>query len=242
VLRTLAKGSAPREREITGASCGEVTDAVSVAIALTISEREQAQEPEPATESAPSSPGPELTSDTATEPPPLSDAASPGFALGAGLLLDTGALPNLAPGFEIAGALEWKLLRVGAFLGLFAPQEARLSDDRGGTFDFVLGGIDLCAKPELTSVHLIACAGFELGRISGSGDNVADPRLGDAGWYAPRAELGVGYGFAEVVRIWLRAGAAIPLTRPEFLLDGTDNVHRPSNVSLRGLLAFEIIL
>ena len=241
VLRTLAEGSAPREREIVGASCNEVTDAVSVAIALTISERERAAEPEPIGER----PSPPPSPDAVSVPEAASQPAAPEpphVAIGAGLLVASGALPSLAPGAQVTGALEWKALRIGVFLAVLVPQEAQLPDDRGGTFDLVLGGVDLCAKPELATLHLVACAGFELGRMGGRGDNVADPRLGDAGWYAPRVELGVGFGVADPLRVWLRGGVAVPLSRPEFLLDETDRVHQASNMSFRGLLAVEILL
>jgi hypothetical protein len=238
VLRTLADSSAPREREITGASCAEVTDAVSVAIALTISERErQLSEPEPAVSAPEPVPEAEPSAAPTPEPAPL------GFAIHAGLIVESGALPAPVPGLDLGAALEWRSLRIAAFVALFIPQDEQLpNDDRGGTFDLVLAGFDVCAKPTLDALHLLACAGFELGRIGARGNQVLDPREGDAGWYAPRIELGVGYGFAEIARIWLRGGVAIPLARPQFLLNDSEQVHQPSNTSLRGVLAVEILL
>lgn len=239
VLKTLAQGSAPREREITGASCAEVTDAVSVAIALTISERER-QQHEGTAGSEPPEPSPD-----AEAPASAADEADDklAFAVGAGVLVDAGALPSAVPGLELGGALEWKALRIGAFIAVFVPQDEQLpNEDYGGTFDLVLAGFDVCAKPAFEGLHLLACAGFELGRIGARGNQVVNPREGDAGWYAPRTELGVGYGFAGIVRVWLRGGIAIPLARPEFLLDDDDRVHKPSNISLRGLVALEIVL
>jgi hypothetical protein len=238
VLRTLAEGSAPREREITGASCAEVTDAVSVAIALTISERDHAaDEPSTAHVSVPVPvPDPPF-------PAPSEDADPLHFAIGAGLFLESGALPAPVPGVDLGAALEWRSLRIGVSVALFVPQDEQLpNDDRGGRFDLVLAGLDICAKPVLDSLHLLACAGFELGRIGARGDMVLNERAGDAGWYAPRAELGVGYGFAEIARVWLRGGVAIPLARPQFLLNDTAQVHQPANTSVRGLVAIEILL
>jgi hypothetical protein len=239
VLRTLAKGSAPREREITGASCAEVTDAVSVAIALTISERDQAAD-EPSTPSL-DAPVPAPAPDSPPPNPPESNPLR--FALGAGLLLESGALPSPVPGIDLGAALEWRSLRVAAFAALFLPQDEQLPNDvRGGTFDLVLAGFDLCAKPTLDALHLLACAGFEVGRIGARGDRVRNRREGDAGWYAPRVELGVGYDLAEIARIWLRGGLAVPLARPRFLLNDTAQVHQPGNTSVRGLVAIEILL
>jgi hypothetical protein len=228
VLRTLARGSAPREREIQGASCAEVTDAVSVAIALTISERESEQPEQDV----------EVGSRSTAQ-----DEGTLRFAVGAGVLVDAGGLPNPVPGIDLGGALEWNALRIGAFVAVFVPQDERLpTDDRGGTFDFLLAGFDVCAKREVDALHLLACAGFELGRIGARGDRVLNERDGDAGWYAPRTELGVGYGFARIARVWLRGGIVVPLARPAFFLDDEDVVHQPSTISFRGLLALEIVL
>jgi hypothetical protein len=228
VLRTLARGSAPREREIEGASCAEVTDAVSVAIALTISERERDQ--------------PEQDVEVRSRPT-AQDEGTLRFAVGAGVLVDAGGLPNPVPGIDLGAALEWNALRIGAFVAVFVPQDEQLpTDDRGGTFDFLLAGFDVCAKPEVDALHLLACAGFELGRIGARGDSVLNEREGDAGWYAPRAELGVGYGFARIARVWLRGGIVVPLARPAFFLDDEDVVHQPSTISFRGLIALEIVL
>lgn len=241
LLRTLARGSAPRERAIAGASCVEVTDAASVAIALSISEEERAQRER--TPQAQATPEPVAAS--AAPPVEEEQAPSPGpvFALGLGLLIESGALPSAVPGLELAGALELRALRIAAFAAVFVPQDAELAgDSRGGTFDFVLAGIDLCGHPAFGDIHLLACAGFELGRIGARGKGVLNERDGDAGWYAPRAELGVGYGLAQVARVWLRGGIAMPLSRPEFVLDDTDRVHQPSGASLRGLLAVEVLL
>lgn len=238
VLRTLAEGSAPREREITGASCDEITDAVSVAIALTISERARQEQQHEPSASAPAAEPP-----APAEAPPPSAESPLRFAIGAGLLIEGGALPSAVPGLDLGAALEWRSLRLGASVALFVPQDAQLpDDDRGGTFDFVLAGFDVCGKPAFGSWHLLACAGFELGRIGARGENVINERSGDAGWYAPRAQLGVGYGFAEIVRVWLRGGIAVPLARPEFVLDDTDRVHQPSNTSLRAAAVVEILL
>jgi hypothetical protein len=244
VLRTLATGSAPREREIVGASCSEVTDAVSVAIALTISEEaRQQRERVEATASNPDSATPEAQAEPAAETVAEPASAEPRFAVGVGLLMDAGALPDLVPGLEIAGAFELKVLRIAAFAAVFVPQKTQLPNDtRGGTFDFVLAGIDLCAHPTFETLHLLACAGFEVGRIGARGEDVVNQRDGDAGWYAPRVELGVGYGFLEIARVWLRGGVAVPLARPEFVLDETDQVHQPSSTSLRGSVVVELLL
>jgi hypothetical protein len=204
---------------------------VSVAIALTISEQERAETSVQSTPAAAPTPEPEPSS------------AELQLAVGLGLLTDAGTLPDPAPGLDLAAALELKALRVGAFVAVFLPQDTQLPDQTGGgTFDFVLAGLDLCAHPVLDALHLLACAGFEVGRIGALGKGVVNGRPGDAGWYAPRVELGVGYGIAKVARVWLRGGIAVPLARPQFVLDDTDRVHQPSSTAFRAALAIELLL
>jgi hypothetical protein len=239
LLRTLARGSAPREREIAGASCASVTDAVSVAIALTINEEEQRARA--AEQIAENKPNAEPEPDAEPEPEPASQSPSALFVLGLGPLIDAGALPSAAPGLEVAAALELGVMRIGASFAGFMPQEAELPDASGGRFDFVLGGVDLCGHPLFGDLHLLACAGFELGRIGARGTGIRNWREGDAAWYAPRVQLGVGYGFAEVVRVFVRGGIAVPLARREFQVDG-ERVHQPGSSALRVGVGIELVL
>jgi hypothetical protein len=71
---------------------------------------------------------------------------------------------------------------------------------------------------------------------------VHNPRLGDSGWQALRAELGARYDFVAGLGVLVRAGIAAPLERREFVLDETETVHRPSAVALRALLGLELAL
>jgi hypothetical protein len=240
LLRTLAKGRAPRERVISGASCASVTDAVSVAIALTIDEEEpRALATEPIADG-----GTEATVDASSETPaePRRQASPALFVIGLGPVLDAGVLPDQAVGLDLSAALELGALRLGASFAGFMPQETQLSDATGGArFDFVRGNLELCGHPRFGDFHLLACAGFELGRIGARGTGVRNWRDVEAGWYAPRVLLGVGYGFAKIVRVFLRGGIAMPLTRREFLLDD-EHVHQPDTTSLRASLSVELVL
>jgi hypothetical protein len=238
LLRTLATGSAPRERVITAASCASVTDAVSVAIALTINEEEQRMLAAAEADASASA-----TAEAAPNAEPAAERGSPPalFVLGLGPQLDAGALPNATPGLDVGAALELGLLRVGLSFAAFVPQSAELPDASGGRFDFVFAGVDLCGHPLFGELHLLACAGFELGRIGARGTGVRNWREGDAAWYAPRVLLGVGYGFAKVVRVFLRGGVAVPLARREFQVDG-ERVHRPGSTALRLGVGVELVL
>ena len=46
------------------------------------------------------------------------------------------------------------------------------------------------------------------------------PRLGDARWQALLAELGLSIPVAARVAVLVRVGGALPLSRPQFVVDG----------------------
>ncbi len=245
LLRTLprAAGDAPgtpRERTLDGASCAEVSDAASVAMALTIAEREE----ERSREQAAPLPAPEAS---AAEPADDAEEDAPTalhVSVGAGALLESGALPAVAIGAQLEAALGYGALRVGLVGALFAAQSGeRAGDDSGARFDFVLGGMVVCGESGAApALHLIACAGMEIGRLAAEGMKVSRSRSGDAAWYAPRADVGAFYALTSSLRAGLRAGVAVPLARPEFVLNGDDRVHKPANVSARLLIGLELRL
>jgi hypothetical protein len=256
-VRTIARDGGARVRELTGASCAEVADAAAVAIAMAIEasdESDLAQQPPAgdvaaddapvppdarARDEAPAQPAPERTS-TAASTPASPDALR--FALGAGLMLDHGSLPELAPGAELALSLGWRALRLTALGEFFPNQQTRLSSnpDHGGEFRLALGGLLACGERGFGALAAFGCGGFELGRLSAKGIGVHNPRFGDSGWQALRAELGGRYEFVAGLGVLLRAGIALPLERRAFVLDATQTVHRPSSAALRALIGLEL--
>lgn len=242
VLRTSLSGGEPREREIVGASCDEVTDAATVAMALTLSERDRTQPPPSQVAMLPELEG-EPSSSIDDDEAPQVEPARMRSAVSVGLFFEKGALPEIGFGVEIGAALEYAALRGGLSFATFASQEARLpGDDSGGAFSLMFGALSVCAHPTINAWHLLGCAGFELGSLSAEGKGIEHGRSGSALWTAPRAEIGVGYALAPTLRFWLRGGGAFALARPEFLIEDLGEVHQPDNLSARGLIAFELVL
>jgi hypothetical protein len=242
---------------LTGASCNEVADAAAVAIAMAIEandENDRAAQPAVGDATAVDEPAPpdahargEPTAQPA--PAPVSTAAVVSasgdalrFALGAGAALDYGSLPELAPGAELDLSLGWRALRLTALGTFFPTQQTRLSSnpDHGGEFRLALGGLLACGERRFGALAAFGCGGFELGRLSAKGIGVHNPRFGDSGWQALRAELGGRYELVAGLGVLLRAGIALPLARRAFVLDDTETVHRPSSVALRALIGLEL--
>ena len=86
----------------------------------------------------------------------------------------------------------------------------------------------------------LACGGFELGRLSGTGQGVARPETGDALWRALRADLGVTMALSGNTALLLTGGVAIPLARPAFVLDERNLVYQPSRLAGRFTAGLQI--
>jgi hypothetical protein len=112
----------------------------------------------------------------------------------------------------------------GADLGLFA------------------GALSACVVPfgSSASLTVYACAGWELGRLSGVATGVQMPRHGAALWSAPRTDLGMSWGILET---GLRLGALLtlerPLARDDFELRELGSVHRPPSVVGRAAVGLD---
>jgi hypothetical protein len=203
-----------------------------------------AAEPRP----APAPPAP-----TPTPPPPVAPAPAvivstpqvkrlerPSFALSAGAVGDVGALPGPGVGLEIGGALSLSSLRLIARGTVFASQEKRLADGSGGDFTFAFGTLLACGQVVAGRPTVLGCAGFELGRLSGDGVGLARPRTGGAMWQALAAEVGVLVPVTRRMAAVVRGGASVPLSRPEFIVDGAARVHRAASLDGRLALGLEL--
>jgi hypothetical protein len=69
---------------------------------------------------------------------------------------------------------------------------------------------------------------------------VARPETAVVFWRAARAEAGATAALGANTAILLRAGVAVPFARPEFVLDGSNPVYRPSRVTVRVTAGVEL--
>jgi hypothetical protein len=233
------------ERILTAPSCGAVTEAVEVVLALAISPTAlPAAEPTP--EPPPSAP-PASRALRATTPAPRFTAtrALPRFELGAGAAVDTGTLPRVAAG--LSGRLgltarTWSALVDGWY---WFPQDGYLpGTTTGGHFSWWTVRPAGCALPSALNLEL--CAGPELGRLNGHGIGPGLKSTSDAAtfWLAADAWLEFFVPFARHWRARLAAGAAIPLLgRHPFVLNGISppTVHRPDPAAARAEVGVDFI-
>lgn len=244
-LRTAGVGepAVRGSREIEGATCAELAEAASVAIAVSVrSIAGEAGPIEPQPQPAPAILPP--PSPPVGAPPSLerSGEGTPSWrpAVALALTTDTGALPSTSIGVGLAGSVQHQSLQLGLLATWFGSEDATGADHTGGTFQLAVGGARACFAPRRGRWTPLACGGFELGRLSGTGQGVARPETGEALWRALRANLGVTMALGGNTGLLLTGGVAVPLARPAFVLDGSELVYRPSRLAGRFTAGLQI--
>jgi hypothetical protein len=250
-LETVEGASATRHaRELSAATCGELADAAALAITVSIkslldstgSPRAPDPSAAPPVTAAPTSPRVVPTRTAGTSRREEDVGATPTTrrrTLQVAAQGDEGAMPDFAFGLGLEGALRTGPLRLAALAALFPSQERRLAGAVGGRFQLALVGALACGVAEVGQVGLLACGGGEIGRLSGEGVGVSSPRAQSTLWAAGRAEVGLVLALGPHLAAVLRAGVAVPIFRPTFLLDGSVQVHEARSVTARGALGIE---
>lgn len=237
--RAAGGGAAPAvrgTREIEGATCAELAEAASVAIAVSVrsiaGETAAGAAPRLGVPAAtPSSDTPSPTTLSIARVAPPTPAWHPTIVLA--LAVDAGALPKTGVGVDVEAALQHAALQVVVFGTWFGAQDAAGANNAAGTFQLAFGGALACFAPRRGRWTGLACAGVELGRLAGTGLEVAHPETGAVFWRAARADVGITMTLGGNAGLVLRAGAAVPWSRPEFVLDGAELVYQPSRLAGR---------
>jgi hypothetical protein len=249
------------ERQLSGATCAEVVEAVSVVLALATNPRSsQAEAAEPA-EPAPA-PAPPTPASSSPPPAPAQPPAPPAppaplttparsrreplkLVTGAAFVSDLGALPPPAFGVAARAGLAsgaWSASGAGTY---FFTRHGTLASDSGKGGDFSLwsaAGLG-CGALYRRALRVELCAGAEVGHIQGQGFGLppgANKRVGSV-WAALLAGPELAFSVAEPLRLRLGLAAAVPMAgRHPFTLEG-NTVHQPEPVTLRSTLGVEVV-
>ncbi|MEY4548477.1 MAG: hypothetical protein RL685_4672 [Pseudomonadota bacterium] len=255
LVRTSAE-SGVSERVLMAPSCSKLVDTLAVAMALAV-EAAASSEPTPSSSStaiaAPETPALPATPSTLPndEPPEAPDtdgdeAAPLVWRAAFWLAGDSGSLPAPGLGAALGIELAWPRLQLRALATLWLEQHTRLAAQPGlgGDLGLVTGALLGCTRPfgaPSDPLALGLCAGGELGRLSGIGTGVLDPREGQSLWAAARAEADL---FWSVPGTQLRLGAqlsvAAPFIRDDFVLETIGPVHRPGSLVGRAGLGIDV--
>jgi hypothetical protein len=239
-LVTESGAGARSSRRFVDRSCSAVLDAAAVSIALAIRNAEQAGEAStPPT--APSVP-PRAPPKPSPEPEKKESRTAPAAAatrpfLSAGVLADAALFPSPSFGAVVGGGLGFGRAGVAGELTVVPSATQELSGGRRADFEFLGGALLGCLALPLGSWAAFGCGGYEMGRLSGEGQQVVVPHLRSVFWQAVRLDLGLRVPVSQSLGLKAAVSAALPVTRAEFLLDG-EPVHRTGN-TLRGTLGLE---
>lgn len=156
-------------------------------------------------------------------------------ALSLWILADAGSLPRPGAGVAIGAQLERSAFQLRALGTLLFDQHAGLPAvggvRPGADLGLVAGALSACISPferGASGLAAVTCAGWELGRMSGQGTAVQQPREGSAWWSAPRIDAGASWAIrASGLELGIMLTLAAPLVREDFVLSELGSVHRP---------------
>jgi hypothetical protein len=196
-------------REVFGATCAEVIDALALIAALALDPR-RPQEPR----AAPAPPAPPA--------PPKTARPRVAFGASAGGIYD--AVPGLAPAGDAFVEVRTRRVRVrvsGAVARGSASVEAA-----SAAFTRIVGRVDLCRTVREGSVRWAGCVRAEAGVLSASGANIEGAARARRPWLAPG--LGITGTRALSTRLFARLAfsLAVPLIRDRFVFSPDTTVHR----------------
>ena len=238
-----------RERQLRAQSCSELVDALSVAVVLAIGalENESEQAPRRATEP---SVGPTAAAPAPAAVPAPADAAPAAPASAAlqvhpGVLAlvfgDVGSLPSPALGGGLGVGLALGRWRVRAAVQVLLEQHVAVpgpgTPAPGADLSLVFGALSGCHGVTATSdsrAELAVCAGMELGQLSGQGRELRNAEAKQALWLALSGGLEGRWQWTHNLYAYAQLGACVPLNHDQFVVAGSQAVHRPSNLVGRG--------
>lgn len=208
------------ERDLTGADCGAVVDAVVLVLAVAMHDV------------------PQLADDEVTEPVAPAPRAPARLLVGAGVGVDRGALPSSSPGASVVLALvrgAWRVELGGeVYQAAFAPTP---EDDMRGVDVGLLGGrARLCHGVG----PLRACVGGALGRLEGRPVVLNEPATQSRRWSAVTAGLGWSYRFGGRFALGLDVDGVLAIDRPEFVTSDDVRLHQPAATGVRASCGLEV--
>ena len=242
----LATKSAQSQRQLVAASCEAIASATALIVAVAIEGGVMPESPRAAQLNTASNDG------RAPAGPPFFRSQ---LLVSAAGVLDDGAMPTIAGGFELGigwtGAWRAWRVRLLASAALF-PDQRKLADEprlatnsEGGDFRLLDASGRACGGIVLGSFDLGPCVGAEFDSIDAWGTpNVASPGHTSAQWVSLSGSALAEGQFTRAFALFARVDGLVPLAHPRFVIaqpDGSQaGVHRPSTVALRLAFGLEV--
>jgi|GEM_PF-3080810 len=210
---TFARGGAART--LTGATCGEIVDALALILALAIRDDEEARPAADQRRVEPKAPSP------ARSPRPV-------FSLGARAGFDFRALPAPALGFGPELGLRRGAWRVGAALELWDSKVASPLTSRAAEVDLTTGAIAVCRRVGAGR----GCAVALTGPVTATSLD-AGGRSARRWWTATGASVGATGHVGSRIEAAAEVSGLISLVRPRFQFDDDIDGYRVPAFTVR---------
>src|SRR5262249_53890825 len=251
-LRTTVRGDT-RDRVIEGDSCRAVADAAALVLTFLIDRnRVEVSLPEAPVASAraeaavfqpapsPSEPSPPaMKSPMADSPPATTPTSQPAparrWTMRATAGTDSSSLPSWTGFVGVGVARVFGRGSIELSGAYYAPRTREVSEGRGGTFDLLTLGTRGCYALFGPKFEVSPCVGAEYGTVRGSGFGVGDPSAGKGLWLAATMAGAARWRMTPWLGTVAEVGIALPLVRPDYVIDNVGFVYRADFVGLRML-------
>ncbi len=228
------RGESRGEREIVAGTCDGVAEATAVLVALAMSSRDVAFElpieeaSRPSGESRPPDDSRPSDAKRAARSPSRSRARA--FAFGASLAADSSALPRFAVGGSLTAAWTPGRARLELDGRVWSSQSASMAtSSTGARFSMrTLGGRACWSAVRSGALEVSPCAGADVNFVTGAGYGTTRDVEGDAAWTVIAAGGLVRLRLTPWLALRSRIEAAVPVTRPTFVVENVGDLHQPS--------------
>ena len=261
------EASGAGERIIEDASCGLLSEATALIVALAVdpvavlSRQAEATRPgpepmalaqAPSPQPAPAPPVDAAPAPTPPAPPPPGPVygpvqpAEPMTRVMGGVrvspMLGAFVLPGVGGGLELAGVVRVGRASGEAYGRYWFPRDHRLEGNPavGGVFRSWAVGLRGCGWLGRGALGVPLCGAAEMGQIIGRGTGVSDARTGFATWAGVNATAGAAWSPTRQFAVLAAVEGAVAIARPRFEITNVGVLHQPAPVGLRAFIGTEV--
>jgi hypothetical protein len=219
-LQVTEEGRETDSREVSGASCGEVVEALSLTAALSVDPEALLGAPAPPPPPPPPAPPPSSPPPPPQKPPPVPPPFS--WWLGADLIGSSAVGPGLIWGGGVGLEIEQNapgLLRPSARISIRGARNDLLSRADAALATWYALGLDACPLRIGSVLHIEPCATVRAGLLYLRGIGVDHARSVTRSWWSVGGLLRARAVLGPRVAVELAGGLEAPLVRRRFVVD-----------------------
>ena len=232
-------------REVTAATCSEVTDALAfiAAVAMDTAAGSTTLEAPAAPMLHPEEPAPEPTPTSNTA---ISQPTNYAGAVGAHTEIVSAMAPGPVIGFPmfLDVAIRRESTFAPSFRFAFVPTltVTRTNDVGSAHFRWMMGRLEICPLQLVLSrsMRALPCSRVDAGLVSAAGELVGESNALSRPWAAVGATVRFGWTFAAPLTLELEAGAVVPLTRDKFFFQPNTEIYRFRSAGALGSLGLAL--